>query len=231
VTRSLLVGLAALAGCYNPKADIEANRPAAEKKLAAMERIGRTVAALPALGADTMRFPNPSELRFDDNAVIVHLEELSDIGGSHIYDRIVDEEFFKPAAVLLKEGRDPNIQKLNKSVVDFEFKKLVGKDYLVVLRTASHVQAKMTGKDEFAAGDVRGEAFLCEIKTGEQCFGGFGWSAASSGSVTAQLHGDAERRQIQKSLAVREDIDKQARQAIHDKLKAALPGARFPSYY
>ena len=62
-------------------------------------------------------------------------------------------------------------------------------------------------------------------------YGGIAYGVKSSQNVTAYVSGNKQRQDIDRSLAVRADMDKQAEKMIHEKLKAALPGARFPSWW
>ena len=235
----LAVLLAGCLGCYDPKADLEEQRPAAEKYFAAMERVGKAVKALPPLTQDTMKHPDSSVLKFDgdteggQNAAIIHLEELSDVGGSHVYDRIISEEYFLPAFTLLKTGKDPHIEKVTKELITWRYHQLFDKKYLVVLRTTKHVWAEVKSATEFTPGEMRGEAYLYELSDTTPCFGGYTFGVVSSSEVTARVHGgnDTERQNIDRALAVRKDMDERVAQQIHDKLRAALPKARVPSYW
>jgi hypothetical protein len=230
--------LLACAGCYKPKADIDAIRPQAEKYLADMEHLGKAIAALPPLTQDTLSFRNPPELRFLDgpdgtqNAQLIHLEELSDIGGSHIYDRLVSGDYFQPAVSLLKSGTDPYIHKVTKDLIDWRFHQLLDVKYLVVLRTSIHKSATVTGPKEFEAGEIRGEAYLCEMADPAASHGGISYVARNSQEVSVRFRSkDQDQQNIDRSLAVREDMEKQAVKMIQDKLKNRLPGAKFPSYW
>ena len=167
------------------------------------------------------------------NAAIVHLEELSDIGGEHIYDRIFDEEYFLPAWTLLKTGKVNHIEKVTKELVTWRFHQLLDKKYLVVIRTQKHVWAEVKSEKEFTPGEIRGEAFLCEVSEAAPVHGGNTFAVVSSSEITARVHGGDDRQQqnIDRSLAVRKDMDEQVQKQVHTKLKAALPKARVPSYW
>ena len=235
----LMVALVGCAGCYDPKLDIEQQRPAAAQYFAAMERIGKVVKALPPLTKDTMKFADSSLLKFDgdveqgQNVEIIHLEELSELGGQHIYDRLVSSDYFLPAFTLLKTGKDLHIESVTKDVVTWRFRQLLEKKYLVVLRTQKHVWPEAKSANEFTPGALMGEAFLCEVSDAAPCYGGNTYAVASSSEVVARVHGgdDTRRQEIDRALALRKDMDEKAEQQIHQKLRAALPKARFPSYW
>ena len=232
----LLIGCV---GCYDPKPDIEEQRPAAEKYFAAMEHVGKVVKALPPLTQDTMKFADASGLKFDgdteggQNATVIHLEELSNIGSDHVYDRIFSEEYFLPAFALLHTGKDPHIAKVTKELVTWRFHQLLDKKYLVVVKTLKEVWPEVKSPTEFSAGEIRGEVYLCELNDGATCYGGFTFGIESSAEVTARVHGgdDRQQQQIDRALAVRKDMDDRAEKMIHQKVRAALPKARYPSYW
>ena len=228
--------LALCAGCYNPKADIDAFRPQAKKYFVALERVGKAVTAQPPLKEDTMAFPDAKQLRFADgpggkqNATIIHVEELSDFGQMHIYDRIIDEEYYAPAYALLHSQQDPHVGKVTKEVVPWRFQQLLDIQYLVVLRVKK-VYAEVTNAKEFTGGATSGEAFLYEVNDAATFHGGFSFAVRSSNEVALTVHGDAKQQEIDRKLAVRKDLDEQAEKLIHQKVKASLPGAGFPSYW
>lgn len=218
-------------GCfYDPKADIEEFRPAAEKQLAAIEKVGKAVAALPPLTADSMSFPTPSALDFDSNATVVHLEQITaPLDEPKIYDRIVSEEFFVAPMRLMKDGKDPHISDMNKEKVAWRFRQLLDPHYLVVLKILKRTYPKATGISTFSPGAIEGEAHLAEITETARTYGGFRWSVASSETVSAKIRADHKDGDLYNAL--RSDMDSKATKLIREKIKAALPGAKASKYW
>jgi len=236
----LVVGaLIAVAGCrYDPKHDLEEFRAPAEQKLAQIEKAGEAVKALPPLTADTLKFAEPSKLRFTDgpggpkNAVIIHQEELTDFAGTKIYDRIVSEQFHLAPMKLLRDGEDPDIPDMNKEKVTWRMHQLLDVEYMLVLRVAKRVAPEVVGNSRFNPGAVAGDAILCELADVPRIFGGFMWAEGSSSTVDARVSAnDRERADIDRMNAVRKDMDQKAEKQIHEKAKAALKGAVFPTYW
>lgn len=218
-------------GCfYDPKPDIEEFRPAAEKQLAAIEKVGKAVAALPPLTADTMSFPTPSALDFGSNATVVHLEQITaPLDEPKIYDRIVSEEFFVAPMRLMKEGKDPYVSDLDKEKVTWRFRQLLDPRYLVVLKILKRTYPKSTGISTFSPGAIEGEAHLTELTESARTYGGFRWSVASSDTVSAKVRADHKNGDVYNAL--RSDMDSKATKLIREKLAAALPGAKPGKYW
>jgi hypothetical protein len=225
---SVALALVAVASCYNPKPDIERFRPQAEKKLAAMASAGRNAQQLPPITRDALTFAEPSKLRFMQNVEVVHIEELSDIGSTHIFDRVVSNvDFWGVPLMLMKGGRARG----KKPWVEAAFQRLINLEYLVIIRTRYYKRADTADKKTFQPGSYSGEAVLCEIVEGRTCYGGFRFDADSSSEVKAYVSGDKRTQERDRYRAVRGDLEKRAQAAFRGKLKQYLPGATFPSYW
>ena len=227
--------LSLCAGCYDPKPDIEAFRPQAEKYFAALEKVGKAVAALPALTQDAMAMPDPKQVRFEDgpdgkqNAEIVNLDELSEFDQTHFVDHVIsDNGYHLPAWALLHGQEDPHVGKVTKEVVPWRFHQLLDIQYLVVLRTKK-VYGEVTSEKEFTGGEAHGDAFLCEVNDAATLHGGFAFAVKSSDQISFTVHGDAEQQAIDRRVAVFNDLDEQAEKQIHHKIRGSLPGAQMRS--
>ena len=219
-------------GCYNPKADIEAFRPRAEKYFANLEKIGKAVAAQPPVTQDTMSFSNPAQLRFMDgpagkqNTALINDDELSDFGNRHSTDSVIERNgYYSPAWALLHGLEDPYVGKVTRDVVPWRFEQLFAIQYLVVVRTKK-VYGEVTNEKEFTGGSATGDAILCEVNDVTTLHGGFSYAVRSSNEISLMVHGDAEQQAIDRRVAVFKDLDEQAEKLIHHKIRASLPGAQ-----
>lgn len=235
---TMAVGLlSACAGCYDPKADIDAFRPEAEKYFAKLEKVGKAVASQPPVTQDTMSFPDSKQLRFEDgptgkqNTEVINIDELSDFGPIHFVDHVIDTNgYHLPAWALLHGKEDPHVGKVTKEVVPWRFQQLLDIKYLVVLRTKK-VYGEVTNDNEFKGGEAHGDAFLCEVNDAATLHGGFAFAVQSSSEISFTTHGDAAQQASDRRSAVFKDLDEQGEKFIHHKIRTSLPEAQMWKYW
>lgn len=214
----LLVVPLATFGCYDPKADIDRLRPEGAKRLAAMESIAKVVSALPPLTTDTLRLPQgvkPHFARPGKTAAVTGLSTLSDVekNGPRVYGQ--------GAWQLMKWGHNGAGNKPDKREVESAFQELLSLEYLLVTRTREMKEAVLAG-DKFLPGNIVEEAYLCEVKEGRTCYGGFAYSAVNSDKVSAYVRKGNEADHL-KSL-LRADLGQQASNALKPVFERYFPG-------